>query len=156
MQMQWKILRPERSLVQQIQNRLNCHPITATVLANRNIGSTGRLDRFFHPGLDSLPSPDALTGMQTAIERIIQALDKQENILIFGDYDADGVTATAVLANFLKAAGARVICHLPHRVKEGYGLQPVHIMQLAVPRHINLIITVDNGCLLYTSDAADE
>lgn len=153
MQMQWKILQPDRSLVQKIQQRLKCHPITARVLANRQIGSPDEAARFIQPELSSLPSPVTLNGMQGASERILQALRRKERILIFGDYDADGITATAVLFNFLTAAGADVCYHLPHRIKEGYGLQPMHIMKLAVPRHVDLIITVDCGSSSF--DAVD-
>lgn len=73
---------------------------------------------------------------------------------MFGDYDADGVTATAVMVNFLQAAGANVSFHLPDRIKEGYGLQPMHIMQLAVPQHIGLVITVDCGTSSHEAIAA--
>lgn len=145
MQMQWKILQPDRALVQEIQQRLQCHPITATVLANRQIDSAQHATLFIQQGLDALPSPNLLSAMPAAVERIIHALRRNEKILVFGDYDADGVTATAVLYNFLKAAGADAFYHLPHRVDEGYGLLPLHIAQLAVPERAGLIITVDCG-----------
>lgn len=145
MQMQWKILQPDASLVQEIQRQLKCHPITAMVLANRNIGSAQQAAGFIHTDLGSLPAPSSLNGMPAAVARICDAIRREEKILVFGDYDADGITATAVLVNFLKAAGADVAFHLPHRIQEGYGLQPVHIMQLAVPQRIGLIITVDCG-----------
>jgi single-stranded-DNA-specific exonuclease len=145
MQMQWKILQPDRSKVLAIQKHLNCHPITATVLANRNISTPPQADHFLQPTLDSLPSPMALSGMATATQRIYAALKHREKILIFGDYDADGITATALLFHFLKSAGADVTVHIPHRIDEGYGLQSKHINQLAVPRKIDLVITVDCG-----------
>lgn len=145
MQMQWKILQPERTVVEQIRRRFECHPVTATVLANRNIGSLDHLVRFIRPSLEDLPPPDALQGLSAAVDRIIHALQNNEKILVFGDYDADGVTAGVVMFNFLKAAGAQVSLHLPHRIHEGYGLKPMSIMQLALPARIGLIITVDNG-----------
>ncbi len=145
MQMQWEILQPDPAKVQEIQEHLNCHPITATVLANREIETPPQADLFLHPSLDTLPSPMGLSGMEAATERILTAMKSQEKILIFGDYDADGVTATALLSHFLKGAGANVEVHIPHRIDEGYGLQPKHINQLAAPKNIGLIITVDNG-----------
>lgn len=154
MQMQWKILQPDRDLVREIQQHLQCHPITATVLANRQIGSIDDAKQFLQPGLDKLPSPDLLIGLKKAVARIIKALRDREKIMIFGDYDADGITATVVLFKFLSAAGADVFYHLPHRVKEGYGLQPMHIAQLAAPRHTGLIITVDNGSSSFDAVAA--
>lgn len=145
MQMEWKISQPEQTLVQQIQQHLRCHPLTAIVLANRGVTSPEQATRFMQANMDAMPSPWELEGMQAATQRIQTALTNKEKILIFGDYDADGITATALLSHFLKAAGARVVAHLPHRLKEGYGLQPKHINQLAAPAAVSLIITVDCG-----------
>ena len=145
MQMQCEILQPDPELVRQIQHQLDCHPILATVLANRNLASAGQAADFLDPTLQSLPNPMELTGMREAADRIHAAMKNNERILVFGDYDADGVTATAVLVGFLRCAGADVCAHLPHRMLEGYGLQPDHITQLVVPKKIGLIITVDCG-----------
>ena len=145
MQMQWKILQPDPAKVQAIQEHLNCHAITATVLANRNIATPPQADQFLQPSLDALPDPMGLHGMESATVRILSAMQRREKILVFGDYDADGVTATALLSNFLQSAGADVTVHIPHRIDEGYGLQARHINQLAAPQKIGLIITVDNG-----------
>jgi single-stranded-DNA-specific exonuclease len=141
----WKILRPEPSVVQKIQAHLGCHPLTAKILANRKVTTPTQAVDFIQPSLDILPSPLLLAGMAAATRRIHQALARKEKILIFGDYDADGVTATALLLHFLKSAGAEVCAHIPHRVEEGYGLQPKHINQVAAPQNISLIITVDCG-----------
>jgi single-stranded-DNA-specific exonuclease len=145
MQMQWKILQPDPNKVQAIQEHLNCHPITAAVLANRNISTPPQADHFLQPKLDILPSPMELHDMSAATQRIYEAIKDREKILIFGDYDADGVTATALLFHFLKSAGADITIHIPHRTEEGYGLQAKHINQLAVPQKISLVITVDCG-----------
>jgi single-stranded-DNA-specific exonuclease len=145
MQMQYNISQSDPDLVRSIQQRLDCHPILATVLANRNIGSARHAEDFLQPALQSLPNPMELSGMLEATSRIYQALQKNQRILVFGDYDADGVTAAAVLYTFLKWAGANVRIHLPHRTMEGYGLQPKHITQLAIPQKIDLIVTVDCG-----------
>ena len=145
MQMQWKILQPDPAIVEAIGKHLNCSAITATILANRDISTPAQAEAFLHPALDTLPEPMALSGMQAAVERICKALEQKEKILVFGDYDADGVTATAVLARFLTDAGANVQAHIPHRIEEGYGLKPAHINQLAAPSKVGLIITVDCG-----------
>lgn len=145
MQTQCEILQPDPQVIRQIQKRLECHPILATVLANRDIASAEDADVFLNPTFQSLPNPMELSGMHEATARICSAIKNNERILVFGDYDADGVTATAVLVNFLTWAGADVEIHLPHRTIEGYGLQPKHIMQVALPRQINLIVTVDCG-----------
>jgi single-stranded-DNA-specific exonuclease len=145
MQMHWNILQPDPHVVRKLQQQLGCHPVTAAVMANRRIHNAAQASEFLEPSLDLLPSPMQLAGIEAAVERICRAIKQQEKILVFGDYDADGITATAVMVNFLKAAGARICFHLPHRIDEGYGLQPMHIMQLTVPHRINLIITVDCG-----------
>jgi single-stranded-DNA-specific exonuclease len=145
MQMQYEISQPDQDLIRQIQQHLGCHPILATVLANRNIETIQHAADFLQPSFQSLPNPMELSGMREATDRIYDALQKNQRILVFGDYDADGVTATAVLSTFLKSAGANAQVHLPHRTTEGYGLQPKHINQLAIPQKINLIVTVDCG-----------
>jgi single-stranded-DNA-specific exonuclease len=145
MHLKWEILQPDMILVQEISESLGCHPITAKVLANRNIQTLAQASDFFQPSLDILPSPMDLKGMESAAQRIQVAIERQEKIMVFGDYDADGVTAAALLVDFLAHAGAKVFAHIPHRVEEGYGLQPKHINQLAAPRHVGLIITVDCG-----------
>jgi single-stranded-DNA-specific exonuclease len=145
MQTQWKILQPDRGLVREIQQGIQCHPVTAAILANRRIGSVRQAADFMQPSLETLPAPSGLKGLEKALSRIIRALRNKEKIMVFGDYDADGITATAVMVNFLKAAGGEVFYHLPHRVDEGYSLSPMHIMQLAVPQRAGLIITVDCG-----------
>ena len=145
MHAKWKILQPDPLLVQKIQKNLNCHPITARVLANRKITSAAQASDFFQPTLDTLPSPMLLNGINAAARRIRNALGNRERILVFGDYDVDGVTATALMVDFLRNVGADVIAHIPHRTDEGYGLQPKHINQIAAPRQVSLIITVDCG-----------
>ena len=92
--------------------------------------------------------------MDTAVQRIIRAIREQEKILIFGDYDADGVTATTLLLDFLNAAGGHVTYHIPHRAKEGYSLQTTHIEQVVSPRGATLIITVDCGSASHTAVTA--
>jgi single-stranded-DNA-specific exonuclease len=145
MHLRWEILQPNMTLVQKISDHLGCHPITAKVLANRNITTPAQASDFFQPSLGILPSPMNLNGMEKATMRICAALERKERIMVFGDYDADGVTATTLLVDFLTHAGARVYAHIPHRIEEGYGLQPKHINQLAAPQRIELIITVDCG-----------
>jgi single-stranded-DNA-specific exonuclease len=145
MHLKWEILQPNMMLVQKIRNHLGCHPIIAKVLANRNITTPAQANAFFQPRLEILPSPMVLNDMEKATRRICTALERQERIMVFGDYDADGVTATALLVDFLTYAGAKVFAHIPHRIEEGYGLQPKHINQLAAPQRTGLIITVDCG-----------
>lgn len=95
-------------------------------------------------GEEELSDPFLLTDMQKACDRILQAIDQEETIVVFGDYDVDGVTATALLYQHLKGMGARVKCMLPSREGDGYGLSK-NAIQSIHDKGYQLIITVDNG-----------
>jgi len=101
--------------------------------------------------MDQLKTPSPMKDMEPAASRIARAIGDRERILVFGDYDADGVTATTVLLDFLRAAGANTTYYIPHRTREGYSLQADHIDTVAIPGSAALIITVDCGT---TSHAA--
>jgi single-stranded-DNA-specific exonuclease len=154
MKKQWTLKRPDPRLVEQIQNHLKCHRITATILANRHIRTTAEAQAFVEPSLTALGLPFDLKGMQPAVERIENALATGEKILVFGDYDVDGVTATVAVFNFLKQCGARVTYHIPHRIDEGYSIRPRHIDTIARPAGVGLIITVDCGSASHDAVAA--
>lgn len=119
-------------------------PITARVLINRGITGKEQARTYLDPVLSDIPDPLLIPKMDMAVDRIIRAITKKEQIAIFGDYDVDGVTATALLVNFLSAAGARPIWALPHRMREGYGLT-INAIDEFRSKNASLIITVDNG-----------
>ncbi len=141
----WTILTPDPRDVTAICRMLKCSRVMAAILANRNITSPKDLPLFFDDSLKGISMPFNLKDMDIAVERIAQAVFSREKIMIFGDYDVDGITGTAVLYEFLTTIGAEVSCHIPHRIKEGYGLKPGHIRDVAIPKQIQLIITVDCG-----------
>jgi single-stranded-DNA-specific exonuclease len=145
MKKHWRILQPDLKSVQRLSSELNCTPITACILVNRNIVSVEKASRFLNPSMQHLRPPFGLKDMDIAAERIGKAIRSNEKILIFGDYDVDGVTATAVLFEFLQQAGANISYYIPHRLKEGYGLQEHHITDYAAPHEFDLIITADCG-----------
>ncbi|MEZ4528080.1 MAG: single-stranded-DNA-specific exonuclease RecJ [Desulfobacterales bacterium] len=145
MKTEWKILEPDRKAVKKVSRILNCTEVTAAVLVNRNIVSAADIRSFADFSLTGIRAPFAIRDMDTAVSRIASAISDQEKILIFGDYDADGVTATAVLLEFLQYAGADVSYYIPHRTKEGYDIQTDHIFGYALPAQTDLIITVDCG-----------
>ncbi|MGM0453165.1 MAG: single-stranded-DNA-specific exonuclease RecJ [Thermodesulfobacteriota bacterium] len=128
-----------------LSRRIGCHPVTATVLANRGFDGQSDMSAFLHPALGHIHSFDALKDMDKAVDRIARAIAGEEKILVFGDYDVDGVTATTILYQFLQQAGADVDCYIPHRTEEGYGLKTEHIETVAIARQIDLIITTDCG-----------
>ncbi|MCL2095151.1 single-stranded-DNA-specific exonuclease RecJ [Candidatus Saccharibacteria bacterium] len=118
------------------------------ILAARGLWSKGKLTKkgeaFLHPDFTKLEPPDQLPDMAKAVARLAAAKKNNEKILIFGDYDADGVTAAAVLTLALKALGHDVVVDLPDRIADGYGLPP-RIIESAKNQKINLVITVDCG-----------
>ncbi|MCK5348610.1 MAG: DHH family phosphoesterase, partial [Desulfobacula sp.] len=123
---------------------MDCHPLLAVLLSARGISTVEDAIFFLNPNFQNLTDPFLLKNMDKAVDRIFTAVKHQEKILIFGDFDADGVTSTALLSDFLEYSGANVSWYIPHRIKEGYSLQPDHI-QMAVDQDIDLIITVDCG-----------
>lgn len=145
MKKEWQILQPDIHLVEKLCGMLNCHPAVASILINRNIFSTEDVSNFFNTSLSQLRPPFSIKDMDVAVDRILSALERKEKILIFGDYDVDGVTATSILLDFLRSAGANVSYYIPHRITEGFGLKKNHISDVAMPNGIHLIITVDCG-----------
>ena len=145
MEIEWQQIPTDAESVKLLIKSLDCHPITATVLANRSIFSEQAALQFLNPSFSHIRAPFSLKDMQPAVDRIICAIEKNEKILIFGDYDADGITAVAILIEFFKYIEANVSYYIPHRMTEGYGLKVNHISEIALPGDVNLIITVDCG-----------
>jgi len=145
MKKEWQILQPDIHLVERICSMLNCHPAVASILINRNIFSTEDVSNFFNTSLNQLRSPFSIKDMDAAVDRILAAIERKEKILIFGDYDVDGITATTILLDFFRSAGANVSYYIPHRITEGFGLKKNHISDVAIANGIHLIITVDCG-----------
>ncbi len=145
MQKQWHIRQPSPQAVRSLQEYLKCSQTLATLLVNRKIKTPAEATEFLNPGLANLHNPLTLSGINSASNRIYEALRRQQKILIFGDYDTDGITATALLLMFLMSLDANVSYYIPDRIKEGYGLHTDHIKNMARPQNIDLIITVDCG-----------
>jgi single-stranded-DNA-specific exonuclease len=145
MKKEWQILRPDSRAVEKLAGILKCHPAIAAILVNRNIVSPEDASNFISASLNHLSPPFSIKDMDVAVNRILKALNRSEKILIFGDYDVDGITATIILLEFFRSVGADVSYYIPHRIKEGYGLQSSHIINYALAKRINLIITVDCG-----------
>lgn len=141
----WDILEPDPATVRQLASDLALDPLVAAVLVNRHITTATAARAFLKPNLASITPPGIIKDMPAAARRLAHALRQDEKILIFGDYDVDGVTATALLLDFLRQAGGRVSHYIPHRRKEGYGLKPDHILRRVLPGDVRLVVTVDCG-----------
>lgn len=144
METEWKEKKSNSATVAGLEKALGCHRIVATLLANRGVKTPEAALAFLTPTMETLTSPFSLKDMDRAVERIILAIENNERILIFGDFDADGITATAVLNDFLTHVNGEISWYIPHRSKEGYGLKVEHIA-MATEQQIDLIVTVDCG-----------
>lgn len=141
-----RLSRPPEGVVRELERRLGVSPLLARLLANRGLTSAEAAREFLAaPAPERLRPPGGLKDLEPALERLARAVLGGEPILLFGDYDVDGVTATVLLEGFLTACGARVARYLPHRIEDGYGLKPRHIREVARGRGIRLVVTVDCG-----------
>ena len=123
---------------------LKISPILAQVLINRQLHEADNARLFLSPKLTDLIEPEVMPGMAAAVDRIQQAVEKGEKISIYGDYDVDGITSTAILWHLLEMLNAHVDYYIPHRIDEGYGLNSEAVRQLA-EAGTDLMITVDCG-----------
>jgi single-stranded-DNA-specific exonuclease len=123
---------------------LRLHPLAARVLAARGLGEPERALAFLAAPLTDLPDPFTMKGMDAAVARIVRAVEEGERVALYGDYDVDGVTSTALLAGFLRACGADVVTAVPHRLTEGYGLNAAAVERLA-GAGARLLVTLDCG-----------
>jgi single-stranded-DNA-specific exonuclease len=122
----------------------DCDEIVMQLLYNRGIRNKEDAENFFSPDYEKMSDPYLLRDMDKATKRILRAIDDNENIVVFGDYDVDGITATAVVYGVLEKLKAKVSFYIPHRMQEGYGLNKKAIDFLS-NKKTSLIITVDNG-----------
>ena len=140
----WSVAPVEADLRDRLAREIGSSPILATLLLHRGISSVEEARRFLDPKLIDLHDPLLLPGMERAAVRIQEAVARKERTAICGDYDVDGLSATALLVEFFRLIGHPVITSIPHRIEEGYGLKPEAVRRLAA-EGVRLIITVDNG-----------
>lgn len=138
------IIRSNPQLQDKLSKELGISKILAQALINRRINSVQDAENFLEPRLANLFSPWQLKDMDLAIKRVYKALKHKEKILVFGDYDVDGITSVALLKTHLERLGIDTMHYIPHRIKEGYGLNAT-VGKIAKNNAIKLIITVDCG-----------
>lgn len=145
MQLRWDILNQvSTEEINKLSQSLRIPPIIARMLLCRGISGNAAAERFFEPSLDLLYDPFLLRDMQRAVDRLRKAILSEEKILIYGDYDVDGITSVSFLYLILKELGAEVSYYIPDRQSEGYGLS-INGIEEARQSGTNLIITVDCG-----------
>ncbi|MCS7013796.1 MAG: single-stranded-DNA-specific exonuclease RecJ [Chloroherpetonaceae bacterium] len=140
----WRLLQPDSEKVFALARAINASLPIAKALCNRGIFTFDDAKRFFRPEEAPLHSPFLMRDMQHAAERLSQAIERGERIMIYGDYDVDGTTGTALLLLFLRELGAEVLFYINDRFKEGYGVARSGI-EYAHEKGVSLIISVDCG-----------
>ena len=118
----WQIIPTDEKAEQALHAALGIDPLFCRLLVQRGIKTFEEARTFFRPSLDDLHNPFLMKDMDLAVERLDKALKGDERILLYGDYDVDGVTSVALLSEFLGGLGWKVGWYLPHRLEEGYGL----------------------------------
>lgn len=140
----WCIRHADPAIQYILQHELGLSPVLAKILANRGLTTVEEARLFLEGSLDDMYNPCLMAGMDQAVYRIKKALDSCEGILIYGDYDADGITATSLLVKVLIRLGGKVGYYVPHRMEEGYGLH-MEPLRKAGQDGFKLVVTVDCG-----------
>ena len=144
MQKRWKILSAETAAIDCLFSTLKVNKTLCKILVQRGLTKFEETKDYFRPQLSQLHSPWLMKDMDIAVARIEKAFEKNEKILVFGDYDVDGTTSVASMYQFLKAIYPQVDYYIPHRYKEGYGISKMGI-DFAKKQNITLIISLDCG-----------
>jgi single-stranded-DNA-specific exonuclease len=134
----------DASAVARLAAALNLSPVVAQLLLNRGLDEPEAARRFLEAPLTGLHPPEFLPGVVPAVERITAAVDDHQRVCVYGDYDADGLTGAAILAQALRLLGAQPDVYVPNRLEEGYGLNAVALRQIA-ESGTKVVITVDCG-----------
>ena len=141
----WRFLNPDFESSVKLASELGISVFTARLLANREIKNAAEARTYLYPSFDELHSPFQFADMDKAVERISKAIARGEKICIYGDYDADGTTATALLLNTFRQLGAPADYYIPHRFEDGYGLSEDTVKRIRREKDTKLLITVDCG-----------
>jgi single-stranded-DNA-specific exonuclease len=140
----WVLGQADQGLTAELSNALGLSPIVAGLLLARGHAEVESARAFLNPSQDQLHDPFLMLGMPEAVRRVLQAIDNKEPVLIYGDYDVDGTTGTAVLLRALRMLGATAGYHVPHRFTEGYGIQQAGLEKAGNDGY-KLVISVDCG-----------
>jgi single-stranded-DNA-specific exonuclease len=154
---EWRVGRCDGEAVARVMRRAGCPREIAELLVLRGISDDAAVDAFFKPSLDHLLDPMAMLGMAEAVARVQLAVRDGEPILIYGDYDVDGTVATVLLKTAIERVApkdkpAKVTYHVPHRIREGYGMQ-ASVLGQAAAAGVRLVISVDTGIRAFAAAA---
>src|SRR4051812_18477084 len=139
--------------VRQLAAQAGTSPVLARLLLQRGIRTAEEAVAFLNPSLAQLHSPYLMSGMREAVERLCVAIERRERVLIYGDYDVDGTTATVVLKTAIEMCGGTAEFHVPHRIREGYGMRD-EVIERAAAEGVRLVISVDTGIRAFAAAEA--
>lgn len=144
MKQKWQILKPDKNKVNNLSNTLGISKTVATVLVNRKIDGVEAASLFLQSKIKSLPDPHLLKDSKKAAEIVVEYVKQKKKIVVYGDYDVDGITSTLIIYQFLTHVGGKVDHYIPHRLEDGYGLNTYTLEEIATNGG-ELVITVDCG-----------
>jgi single-stranded-DNA-specific exonuclease len=143
-QFRWLLPSTDPREVEALSSALQIGAPAAGVLVHRGLGEPDAARRFLKPSLDDLHDPLTMRDMPRAVERLREAIRNGQKILIYGDYDVDGTTSVVLLTKAIELAGGAASHHVPHRLKDGYGMRP-EVVETAAAEGVKLIVSVDTG-----------
>ena len=144
MNKKWECYESDENRVNQLVEQHKLSRILASILVNRNIDIEGKMEKFLNPTRNDFHDPFLMPDMEKAVARILKAIEEKQKVMIYGDYDADGITSITVLKKFLDERGMEVGTYIPNRLEEGYGLNKEAIQGIYEEGY-RLMITVDCG-----------
>src|SRR5258707_1257039 len=148
--MRWRHITADSAEIERLRQETDISPVLARLLILRGIKTAAAGSTYLKPSLDQLHSPYQMRGMTVAIERLSSAITNKEQILIYGDYDVDGTTAVVILKTAIELCGGEADFHVPHRIKEGYGIKD-DVIERAAAAGVKLVISVDTGIRAFTA-----
>jgi single-stranded-DNA-specific exonuclease len=144
MRKRWVTREPNADAANAVSGIAQVHSLIGRILAARGITTQEEMSRFLTPSLSAMYDPGLLRGMGAAVDRLVAARRNREKVCVYGDYDVDGITATALLVSFLRASGMECRYFIPNRFDDGYGLNPDAIERI-ITLGADLIVSVDCG-----------
>src|SRR5512143_1237925 len=142
--MKWVLAESDAGLAATLSEETGVHPLIARLMVNRGISNASDARSFLSCELTALSEPGIFSGMERAVSRIRAAIEGREHIVVYGDYDVDGVSGSALLYLALKRLGAHVRSYIPDRMSEGYGLNAAALENIKA-NGAGLVISVDCG-----------
>ena len=151
--MRWHLRQADPHDIERLTREAGLSPVIARLLVARGISTPEQAQEFLAPSLAHLHDPYLMAGLRTAVERLRAAIERGETIFIYGDYDVDGTTAIVILKAALEICGGKVEYHVPHRIREGYGMRD-EVIEQAAADGVKLIISVDTGIRAFAAAEA--